>query len=368
MSIAMRAPLCASPSLYLSQANSLRGVRKAFHRSTMCAATRFMFTVHARILHGSSEQPSSAPDRGVAVRRLCADPLTNTTMVSLECAKNNESYMVVKHEGEVVEDFEGLDRPLWKCTEKCCPFPGCSDNAWHRLKTDLWSLESQDAVKSYLKQHGMNSDLHGKHKSDPLPEDKIDDILRSVDIEQTVDTFADRQSYRQHLDMQRSKQEKRKWEQDDGSSWRTSASSWREAADHNVQALHESVANLASTVATMAASSAAPPRMPLTQALTQGPSPAEVSHVPAFINAAITNAEQLDNGATLSCNEKMVTVPFSKLLLARDTMTRGKEACKQALASLLTPMNQLRTELGVLANAEAVMDELIKTTQSSSSS
>ena len=67
----------------------------------------------------------------------------------------------------------------------------------------------------------------------------------------------------------------------------------------------------------------------------------------------------MDNGATLTVQDKMVSVPFSTLMLCKETTNRSKEACKQALASMLTPMNQLRVELGVLSNTEAVLDEII---------
>ena len=87
--------------------------------------------------------------------------------------------------------------------------------------------------------------------------------------------------------------------------------------------------------------------------------------VPAFIDSAIREANQLDNGAALSVNEKMVSVPFSTLMLCKETTTRSKEACKQALASMLTPMNQLRVELGVLSNAESVLDQLIANAKNS---
>ena len=84
-----------------------------------------------------------------------------------------------------------------------------------------------------------------------------------------------------------------------------------------------------------------------------------------FIDSAIRSAEELDNGATLRCNEKMVSVPFSTLMLCKETTARSKEACKQALASMLSPINQLRVECGVLANSEAVLDQIIASVKNS---
>ena len=39
--------------------------------------------------------------------------------------------------------------------------------------------------------------------------------------------------------------------------------------------------------------------------------------------------------------------------------------CKQALASMLTPMNTLRVEYGVLSNSEAVLDPIIASAKNS---
>ena len=279
----------------------------------------------------------------------------------------------MKVDGVVVEDYDGLDRPFWRCVEKECPFPGCSENAWNRLKGDLWSVEGKDSVKSYLKQHAMNSDLHGKKKEYPMPEDIIDGILKDVEIEETVDTFNDRKSYQDHVKDTREKISKRKrdqhkdadraWKRDqheDADRWGGSSSWQSESSDS--KAIRDSIATLAQNVATLAAVKAAgaePPPMPVTQSIMQGPTSSELNSVPHFIASAIQRAEELDNGATLHCQEKIVGVPFSTLMLCKESTTRSKEACKQALASMLVPINQLRVELGVLSNTEAVLDQII---------
>ena len=105
--------------------------------------------------------------------------------------------------------------------------------------------------------------------------------------------------------------------------------------------------------------------MPVTKALMQGPTSSELNSVPHYIASAIRSAEELDNGATLQCNEKIVGVPFSTLMLCKESTTRSKEACKQARASMLVPINKLRVELGVLSNTEAVLDQIIASAKNS---
>ena len=122
-------------------------------------------------------------------------------MSIIDCSKNKENYFVVKVDGEVVDDFDGLIRPLWRCHESECPFPGCSENAWHRVKKDLWSVESEDHVRSYIKQHGMESILHGRKKENPLPEDRVDSIVRDVDIRVSEDTWDDRNDYKKQVNL-----------------------------------------------------------------------------------------------------------------------------------------------------------------------
>ena len=291
-------------------------------------------------------------------------------MSLIDCSKNNENYFVIKVDDVVVEDYDGLDRPFWRCVEKECPFPGCTENAWYRLKGDLWSVESIDSVKSYLKQHAMNSDLHGRHKESPMPEDIIDNILKDVDIEESIDTFNHRMAYKEQIQDTRERNSKRKRDQhEDADRWHSKggSSSWQSESSDS-QAIRESIATLAQNVATLAAAKAAgaePPPMPVTKTLMQGPTSSELNSVPHYIASAIRSAEELDNGATLRCNEKIVGVPFSTLMLCKESTTRSKEACKQALASMLVPINQLRVELGVLSNTEAVLDEIIEAAKNS---
>jgi len=146
-------------------------------------------------------------------------------MSLIEFAKNQENYFVVKVNGEVVEDCEGLDRPLWRCHDKECPFPGCSENAWNRVKSDLWSVESEDCVRSYIKQHGMESVLHGRSKDNPIPEDRIDSIVRDVEIHMSEDTFTDRSVWKTQMQQQEQSRKRKRERQDDADQHHDSAGS-----------------------------------------------------------------------------------------------------------------------------------------------
>ena len=292
-------------------------------------------------------------------------------MSSLEPCKNTENYFVIKVDGNEVEDAPGICRPYWKCVEKECPFPGCSENAWNRVKSGLWSVESEDNVRAYLKQHGMESTLHGRNKTFPTPEDIIDSNVRDADIQEIEDTYEERQKHKSQMNLQeQGRKRKRDKQNDDGDQWQgdqwqgRSGASWQgEQPDLQPQIL-EAVASLAQGISVLAqgkaSSSAEPPK-----ALMTGPSNAELRAVPHFIESAMDASMELDNGATLSINEKMVSVPFSTLMLCKETTQRSKEACKQALASMLTPMSQLRVELGVLNNAEQVLDGIIESVKKS---
>ena len=294
-------------------------------------------------------------------------------MSHVEFSKNTENYFVVKVDGEEVQDHDGLCRPYWRCTEKVCPFPQCTEKAWNRVKSDLWSVESKDCVISYLKQHGMESGLHGgsKHHLDVVlfAENNIDAIVLEADIEESIDTYQDRMAYKTQMNLQSGRKRKRDKKNDDDDQWQgdqwqgRSGSSWQGEPDSHKKIL-ESLASLSHNISVLAqgkaSSSAEPPK-----ALMTGPSNAELRAVPAFIESAMDASMELDNGATLSINEKMVSVPFSTLMLCKETTQRSKEACKQALASMLTPMSQLRVELGVLNNAEQVLDGIIESVKKS---
>ena len=156
-------------------------------------------------------------------------------MSHVEFSKNTENYFVVKVDGEEVQDRDGLCRPYWRCTEQVCPFPQCTEKAWNRVKSDLWSVESEDCVRSYIKQHGMESILHGRKKDNPVPEDRIDSIVRDADIEMSEDTWNDRQVYRTQMNQQEQGRKRKREKQDDADQWHDSAgsssSNWQRETD-----------------------------------------------------------------------------------------------------------------------------------------
>ena len=236
-------------------------------------------------------------------------------------------------------------------------------------------MESKDCVMAYLKRHGMESGLHGgsKHPLDVelFSEDNIDAIVLEADIEESIDTYQDRMAHKTQMNLQSDRKRKREKHDDanQGQSSKGGSSSNWQSESSDSKAILQSLSTLAQTVATLVedkAPGAEAPAMPaVTKALTTGPTSSELQAVPHFIDSAIRSAQELDNGATLCCNEKMVSVPFSTLMLCKDTTNRSKEACKQALSSMLTPMTQLRVGCGVLSNSEDVLDPIIASAKNS---
>ena len=204
-----------------------------------------------------------------------------------------------------------------------------------------------------------------------MPEDRINAILQDVEIEESSDTFNDRMVYKTQVNLQSDRKRKRE-KHDDADQWHSSkggsSSNWQSESSDS-KAILQNLSTMAQNVATLVAAKspgAEAPAMPaVTKALMTGPTSSELQAVPHFIDSAIRSAQELDNGATLRCNEKMVSVSFSTLVLCKETTKRSEEACKQALASMLTPMNQLRVECGVLSNSEAVLDPIIASAKNS---
>ena len=180
-------------------------------------------------------------------------------MSHVEFSKNTENYLVVKEDGEEVQDHDGLCRPYWRCTEEVCPFPQCTEKAWNRVKSDLWSAESKDCVISYLKQHGMESGLHGgsKHHLDVVlfSEDNIDAIVLGADIEESIDTYQDRMAYKTQMNLQSDRKRKRE-KHDDADQWHNSkggrSSNWQSESSDS-KAILQNLSTLAQNVATLVA-------------------------------------------------------------------------------------------------------------------
>ncbi len=112
-----------------------------------------------------------------------------------------------------------LDRSLWRCVQ--CPLQETCKKSRHSFKNAcLFSYESEERVREYIKRHVM---LAGVHREDQLSEDVAEDWANTADVEWEIETFQDRVAYRTQLDEmhERPKAEKRSWE----------ASGWDEA-DH----------------------------------------------------------------------------------------------------------------------------------------
>jgi len=299
-------------------------------------------------------------------------------MEELEESTNAEHYLEVTEDGVVVDDREDIERTQWKFKGPC-PFPGCTDPAWNRVKKHLWSVEDPVKVLQYVKHHGKYSTLHGQHPTSPMPLDRVYSCLVDckAQIKAEPDTYKDRQSYR--LDNKKRKEEKDKAEQEErdgkrkwkkgkddwGSGWGESppsggsSSAWG-GVDPNVVNVSNQVAQLAHTVQSLA------------QRIDSGPPVAAGtahdlavnSAVPGFISRALDDAqasgECWDQATLQRVSEKHITLPYSQLLLIKETVTRAKEASKSSMAACMTPLNQLRTDIGILANTESVLEELLE--------
>ena len=217
----------------------------------------------------------------------------------------------------------------------------------------------------------MLSTLHAKNTEDPLPEHKIDDLLRDQEVTRLDDTYEDRKTYRGQLEDQRKRKLKAEADQQQAA-WKAQGKRWREQdttswGGKEEDATSANVDKLANTVNTLAQSVGEMVTLSRSMAAAPSSGSAPSSHaamvnprlVPQFIQEAIGSAAVLDDGTNLlATHERMVSLPYSKLMLLQESIARAKEACKQGMASLVTPLDQMRIELGVLANLEQVVEEI----------
>ena len=292
-------------------------------------------------------------------------------MSHIKGEQNAENYLKVLDEhGAEIEDYQGLERRAWQLKNKQnCPFPGCSDNAWDKARRHMWSLIGPDRVLAYLKNHAQQSTLHCKHiaEAERLPIDKLDELLVQEEIEEYVDDFDTREAYRQNNEAIKKRKANEQWEQQHwrrhsaGTQWdgagsgaASSAGAWAPptAVDARIDAVAGAVQSLAASMSAMQQHKPLQPQQP------QLP---PVSAIPAFITQALTigNDAEWNPESVVKVQERLVTIPYSQLLLIKETVQRSKEACKQSLASLLVPINSLRSEIGVMANAETIIQEVL---------
>ena len=108
----------------------------------------------------------------------------------MEALRNTESCVVP--EG----DDDGVDRVYWtvdRCPGNDDPTLGkCSAASWR--KASVWSYESENAVKCYLKHHLMNS---GSHLAEEITANAW---AETAPIKEIVETYDEREQYRKGLD------------------------------------------------------------------------------------------------------------------------------------------------------------------------
>ncbi len=307
------------------------------------------------------------------LRRACARTL-QMLYDHVEAAKNEENYLG----DDVADDNEFLVRTKW--VVKKCPFPGlptCSYPAWKRA--NCWSLISAEQALAYCKQHGKNSKLHWNGNVG-LTDEEINTHLVDVEVEEVQDTFSEREAYRQQLATINTN--KRDWWDTEGGeggdSWQGGAKGNRKrgwAAEAPMTELQQTLGTLAESMQTMtqAISSVAdqrqqqpgtfggPQQQPGTFGgpLQQQPPPlAQWAAQQADMVAA--DAAAWDPSMQIAMQEKTIAMPYSKALLLKESIQRAKESCKQGMASMLTPLNQLKAEYVVLNNGEQVLNQLLE--------
>jgi hypothetical protein len=333
--------------------------------------------------------------------------------MEIEPNPNKEVYHEVRKDDEVVSDDEDLVLQNWKANCDKCPFPGCSEQSFERAKAAWWSMDSHDKVLEYMKNHAKSSTLHCKSADWNLSNDEVDVILRTVDVVVTDQTFADRQQYKKQIDVieEKKKGQQQQDQRRDHKRWKSSESHWDHksggwysdwdtnfqksggdgASSHDWPAVTDQGATidhltarmkeLSESVTALQMESCAPalfgpPAEPMPPVFTPpvftppvfspppaslqlarqpGPSPGwAVDHV------GRNTASAWDPSMSVAVQERTITLPYSQLLLFKESMDRAREAGKSTMAAMCVALDQLRNEIGIMNNAEAVMHELLE--------
>jgi len=295
-------------------------------------------------------------------------------------SNNRENYFTLKDEnGDVMEeDREDFVRTYYSYKACGCVFPNCSDNAWTKALKSLWSVESADKVVSYLKQHAVSSTNHCLDSDNPLARGEVDRLVNCIKIEERDDTFEDRKSYRESLDEQKKRKaeeetneerHKRKRGRKDWSAKDWGSQSWGDRNDWaDAPAVNADLVNLQGTVQHIASSvqalcdHVAQPGQPgPSSGVAPTPIPSTAPQWAFDVASAVDAQASVWNPSMLAAvQEQTITLPYSQLLLYKETIQRAREAAKSAMASMLEPLNKLRGEIAVLANAEGVVDDILK--------
>jgi hypothetical protein len=255
----------------------------------------------------------------------------------------------------------------------------------------MWSLEGEQKLLGYLKNHAMLSSLHVRQSSKDrnehwMNEEALDEHLMGVVISQiecVEDTFAQRQVWRDHATLCKEHKQldadgkrdasaawgdqgdhqqcgwgsKETWDDQRGQRWESgkwgNQQPWKRRDTSNDSqgdkiALEERLASMQGQIQTLAAAGA--------------PSGSVPDATPSFILAQLKHLDVvMEPHLNLTeVQEKLITVPLSTLMLLKETVTRSKEAVRSTMNSMMAPLNSLRIEISVLANTEDVVEKVIQ--------
>ena len=125
-----------------------------------------------------------------------AEDANTETHIIPDHMPNKENYYLRRE-----DDSRELLRPFWVYSypRRDCPFNGGDETCADDIMANWWSLESAEHVKSYIKHHGVTSNLHGCREPEPLEEFWIGPQLQDAanEIEYKEDTYDMREEYRQ---------------------------------------------------------------------------------------------------------------------------------------------------------------------------
>ena len=288
---------------------------------------------------------------------------------SVKESLNKEKFWELRDEsGELLEDGPGKTQTLYKAACTACPFPNCTSAAFERAKKHWWSLKGQDAVLSYIKNHGKWSTNHGKNESNPLSEQDIDDALVGIEFTESEQDHDSRVDYKRQIDAieeekatrQKEAKDAKRWKSNEWSSsagWRSDQNSsssnvWNPAAQDNVAS---DLAKLTETVHSLQQSQLALQNAGVQQLQVQQP-PAPWAQT----LVEQKTAAEWDPSMQMAVQEQTISLLYAQLSLYKETIDRTKEAAKASMASMCTSLQKLQNEIGILNNASVVIDEILQ--------
>ena len=315
---------------------------------------------------------TAAPSHPVAILQLFM--AAYCPMESVELPKNHEG-MPVKEE----EDEEGLTFIKWKASS--CPIGGCSASSW--ANAQCWSYQGEAQVRQYVARHCAFSmcDKHNVATAEAIA------YADNVEITESIETYADRNSYRKHIqrieddkkaEKEREKQKaatrKRKDDkhEDDREHRRSrrdddNRRSRRDDHDEDRRSRREEYDDDRRSMPP-AASADDPWRAISEPGSTSGaPHAAAASVVSQLANHATETIKFLRQDNELARRGPAATgciaVPLSKAKIMRDTLERADLAIQSSMTTLVDAARKLVGDQKAIADATAVLDGLISTSQ-----